>query len=103
MWYGLRMSSKVDPDLVSITNELLQSTLRTLVLAMGGICTAWYIVANITTWHTMMIEVSCVLLVVAVSSVVALRLSSRRLLVAQLVWLSGLAAAVTLAAHLFQR
>jgi signal transduction histidine kinase/CheY-like chemotaxis protein len=103
MWYGLRMSSKVDPDLVSITNELLQSTLRTLVLAMGGICTAWYIVANITTWHTMMIEVSYVLLVVAVSSVVALRLSSRRLLFAQLVWLSGLAAAITLAAHLFQR
>jgi signal transduction histidine kinase len=103
MLYGLRISTKADPDFSSAATELLQSTLRTLIFAVGGICTTWYILANVTTWHIRVIQVSYVLLIIAISSVIALRLLSRRLLVAQSIWLNGLAAAVTLAIYLFQQ
>jgi signal transduction histidine kinase len=103
MLYGLRISAKADPDFSSDATELLQSTLRTLIFAVGGICTTWYILANVTTWHIRVIQVSYVLLIIAISSVIALRLLSRRLLVAQSIWLNGLAAAVTLAIYLFQQ
>lgn len=103
MWYGLRMSLEVDPNLASATEELLQSTLRMLILAVGGICAVGYVLANVTVWHTHVISLSYVLLTIAIPSALALRWMSRRLKAAQFTWLVGLAAAITLAAYLFHR
>jgi hypothetical protein len=103
MWYGLRISSEVDPDFASATEELLRSTLRMLILAVGGICAVGYVLANVTVWHTHVIMVSYVLLTVAIPSALALRWMRRRLPVAQFTWLVGLTAAITLAAYLFQK
>ena len=103
MWYGLRLSSETDPDFISSTTELMQSTLRTLIYAIGGIGLVWYAVVNFTSLWTIVPNVSLVLLVFTVSSVSAIWLLPRRLLLAQSIWLVGLLAAITLALYLFQR
>jgi len=36
MWHALRRSMGLDPALASLTNELLQSTHRTLIYAIAG-------------------------------------------------------------------
>ncbi len=103
MWYGLRISPKADPDFVSSATELLQSTLRTLIFTTGGVGLIWYVVANSTSLWTTVPSVSLVLLVIAISSALAIRLLARQLLIAQSIWLIGLAVAITLAIYLFQR
>jgi signal transduction histidine kinase/CheY-like chemotaxis protein len=103
MWYGLRISPQADLDFVSSATELLQSTLRTLIFATGGMGLIWYIVANTTSLWTTVPSVSLVLLVIAISSALAVRLLPRQFLMAQSIWLIGLAVAITLAICLFRR
>ncbi|MBN1875221.1 MAG: response regulator [Anaerolineae bacterium] len=103
MWDGLRLSSKVDPGFASAATELMQSTLRTLIWATGGVCGLWYILANVTAWHMLLLEVSYVLLVIVAFSVAAIRLLERQLLAAQILWLAGLYITITVAIYLFRR
>ncbi len=103
MWYGLRMAPRTDLDFVSSTTELLQSTLRTLIFTTGGMGLVWYVVANFTSLWTTVPSVSLILLVIAISSALAIRLLPRQLLLAQSIWLIGLTVAISLAAYLFQR
>jgi hypothetical protein len=103
MWYGLRISPKADLDFVSSATELLQATLRTFIFTTGGMGLIWYIVANTTSLWTTVPSVSLVLLVIAVSSALAIRLLPRQFLIAQSIWLIGLAVAITLAICLFRR
>jgi len=104
MWYGLRISSEADPDLASSVTDLLQSSLRTLIYTSGAICLVWYVAANATVRLTETVpSVSLVLLVVCLASVIALRLVTERLVMAQLIWLIGLAGATTLSIYLFRR
>ena len=97
MWYGTRFSLGVDPALAADTDELLRSTLRTLILAVGILCVGWYVLANITTVNALVLEVSIVLLSVALPAALALRLLAGRLLVAAVFWLAGLAGTIVLA------
>ena len=101
MWYGTRFSLGVDPALAADTDELLRSTLRTLILAVGILCVGWYVLANITTVNALVLEVSIVLLSVALPAALALRLLAGRLLVAAVFWLAGLAGTIVLAFFLF--
>lgn len=104
MWYGLRMSSKVDPDLFSAVTELLQATLRTLILAVGGTCLAWYLVATVTDWwERSLADIFFVSLAVVLAALLALYVLPRRLLAAQVIWLVGLTVATVLAIYLFQQ
>ena len=101
MWNGLQVSSRMDPAFASYTTALMQSTMRALIYATGGVGIAWYVAANLTPAWITVPQVTLVLMVVAVASVLALYFIERALLVAQAVWLVGMAAAVTLAIYLF--
>jgi len=104
MWYGLRISSKADPDFASSVTELLQSSLRTLIYTSGAMCLLWYIAANATLRLTETVpSVSLVVLIVCLASAIALRLMAERLLIAQFIWLVGLAGATTLSVYLFRQ
>jgi len=103
MWYGVRTSSRANPELADVANDLMQSTLRTLVLTTGGLALIWYIIANSTDWWVSVPRLSVVIAIIAIPSVLALRLLQRHLLVAQLIWLGGVAAAITVAVLLFDR
>lgn len=103
MWYGLYMSPKADPDFISPATELLQSTSRTLILTVNGICLIWLFAAT-TIWPTTIGRSTYpISLVVVPTAAIALRLLPRRLPVAQSTWLIGLMGAVTLAIHLYDR
>jgi signal transduction histidine kinase/CheY-like chemotaxis protein len=104
MWYGLRTSPHAgDADFVRSVTELLQSTLRSLILATGGIYVAWHIVATVTWPARLGWNVWLVTPAVALTCALALRLLRRHLLAAQLVWLLGLTASITMAIYVFQQ
>ena len=104
MWYGLRMSSKANADFASAMTDLLQSTLRALILATSGICLAWYLVGALVDWPMASLgSTFLVALVVIVVAAVALYVLPKRLLAAQVWWLVGVGGVVVLAAYLFRR
>ena len=104
MWYGLRISSNANADFVSAMTDLLQSTLRALILATGGICLAWYLVGALVDWPMASLGGTfLVALVVVAVAAVALYVLPKRLLAAQVWWLVGVGGVVVLAAYLFRR
>jgi len=104
MWFGLRMSSKANAGFVSAVTDLLQSTLRALILATSGICLAWYLVGALVDWPMASLgSTFLVALVVITVAAVALYVLPKRLLAAQVWWLVGVGGAIVLAAYLFRR
>jgi len=104
MWFGLRMSSKANADLVSAVADLLESTSRVLILTTSGICLAWYLVGALVGWPMASLgSTFLVALVVITVAAVALYVLPQRLLAAQVWWLVGVGGVVVLAAYLFRR
>ncbi len=102
MWYGLRMSSKADPDFLAAAADLLRSTSRALILTTSAICLVWYLAASMTDWGMASLERAfLVALAVTVTAVVALYLLPSKLAAAQALWLVGLSCAIVLAVFLF--
>lgn len=103
MWHGLRTSTEADPTFVRSVTELLQSTLRSLIFATGGVYLVWHLIATVTWpdrlgWSAWLVA-PFVILVCGLS----LRLLPRNLLAAQIVWQLGLTATITLAVFVFGR
>jgi len=103
MWYGLRISSKVDAEFADSATELLRSRTRSLIITIGGLYLAWYLVSTVAFpftvgWHTFVVG-----LVVVLTHAVSLWVLPRKLLVAQAVWQAGLVAAITLAVYSFRQ
>jgi signal transduction histidine kinase/CheY-like chemotaxis protein len=101
MWYGLKMASDFDAEFNEATTDLLRSTLRTLIFAVGGLAAVWYLIANIAYRNATVIPTTYVFLVITAASLLAIRLMPERLLTAQVIWLAGLTLAVPLAINLF--
>jgi signal transduction histidine kinase/CheY-like chemotaxis protein len=98
MYYGLRMSPEANPDLISSVTELLQSTWRSLILVTGGVYLAWFFLG---TWNLERLALNLLPVtgIVFFTSAFSLWLLSKRLVAAQVVWQLGIAAAITLTAH----
>jgi signal transduction histidine kinase len=104
MWYGLRTASRADPDLVHTSAELLRDTFRSLIVAIGGIYLAWHmLIASGLRDGALGYELLPVAMVLLLTCLLALRLLSKRIVVAQVAWQVGLAVAIALALHLSQR
>ena len=102
MWQTLRKHPTVSSDPTDTAIELLKSTSRNLILLTGAAYLAWHAIAT-TVWPLQFgWNVWGITAVVVLTSVVALRLLTKRFVVAQLVWLIGLAAAITLSAYIFR-
>jgi signal transduction histidine kinase/CheY-like chemotaxis protein len=101
MWYRLRTAQHDDLDFASSVIELLQPTSRNIILAMTGLYLAWQIIIPLSQpdlgWRS-----AAVTLVAIPACALALLLLHRRFLAAQVIWLSGFAAAQTLAIYIFQ-
>jgi len=103
MWYTLNAASDVSPDFLSSANELLQSTLRNLILAAGGVYLAWHLVVTVIWPEEFGWNIWYVSVVVVLTFVLSLRLVERKILAAQALWHLGITAAITLAVYLFKR
>jgi signal transduction histidine kinase/CheY-like chemotaxis protein len=103
MWYTLRKSPQTDPDFALIATDLLQSTSRNIMVAVGGLYLIWCLVAPFI-WSSHLIPITLLITpVVAFTTVVAVAMVSRHYLAAQVVWHIGLAAAVVIAVQTFQQ
>lgn len=103
MWYELHVSPKADPDFVRSATELLQSTLRNLIVVIGSVYAACHFFTTLTWPDQFGLSMWFIALVVIPTCVLSLRLLSQNLLAAQSVWQIGLAAAITLAVYMFQQ
>ena len=105
MWCSLRKSQQTEKGLISATREVFESTSRNVIAVTGGAAVLWYY-AYLLAWPTKKENAATlflVTLVIALTCLAALRMLSRRFLVAQFVWQGGLVGAITLAAHLLRR
>ena len=90
MWNMLRVSSRGDPDLASATVELLQSTSRSLIVAVGLVFLVWHIVSPMLWPDAVSAKVLLITPAFALTTYAALRLLEKRFLLAQAVWQVGL-------------
>jgi signal transduction histidine kinase/CheY-like chemotaxis protein len=103
MLQAWRVSSRTDPDLSSSVRELLQSTSRDLFLITGGIYLCWHLVSTIIWPERLGSAVWLITPIVTLTFILALWALPRHFVAAQFAWQFGLAIAITLAVHLFQR
>jgi signal transduction histidine kinase/CheY-like chemotaxis protein len=103
MWYALRVSPKDDLQFVRSATELLQSTLRHIVLVTGGACVGWQLVAALTWPDTIGWQGWPGTAIIILTLSFSLWLLPRQLLAAQTVWLCGIVGAITLALYTFQQ
>jgi len=103
MLYEPRETPEVDADLAGATADLLRATSRKLIFTIGTVYLAGSLVATValpyqTGWNILRVG-----MIVLLTHALSLLLLRRRLLVAQVVWQAGLAAAITMALHIFQQ
>ncbi len=103
MWHILRTPSEATPDFAGSATELLESTSRSLILITGGVYLAWHIVATVSQPGEFSERVWLITSVIVLIHALALRLLSKHLLAAQVIWQVGLTTAITLAVYTFQR
>lgn len=103
MLYDLRMFSRADPDFARSAAELMQSTARNLITAIGVLYLAWHMVATLV-WPAQLGQGTWLVTpVVALTFALTCWLLPRRPLASQAVWQVGLAAAITMAVYVFGR
>ncbi|MBN1994041.1 MAG: hybrid sensor histidine kinase/response regulator [Anaerolineae bacterium] len=100
MWHLTRTSSETRAAFTAGTTELLQSTLRNLILITGGVYLTWYYMVfggnfSIELYRAFFPITVVILLTCALS----LWLLPKQLLVAETVWLVGLAISIMLAIY----
>jgi signal transduction histidine kinase len=103
VWYGLYSSSELDPALADSAAELLKSTTRNLIVTIGNLYLAWVVVSTVARPYDVGWQMLVIGVVIALTHVAALLILPKQVLAAQVVWLAGLAAAITLALDRFQR
>jgi len=103
MWYTLHNLPEVDPDLVRSVTELLQSTSRNLIFAVGIVYLVWHLVATVVWPVELGGGVLPITLIITLACIFSIRLLPKRPLAAQAVWQMGLALAITLMAVVFQQ
>ncbi|MCD6288864.1 MAG: response regulator [Anaerolineae bacterium] len=96
------MLSETDSDFASATAELLQSTSRYLILVTGGVYLTWHVLATVGWPDELGLQTWLVSLTLVPAYALALYLISRHFLIAQMIWLAGLAVAITFAIYMFQ-
>jgi signal transduction histidine kinase/CheY-like chemotaxis protein len=103
MQEGLNLIKTGDKNLSSSAKELMQSTLRNLIIATGIIFLLYCITAPIA-WPELIIPIIFIISPVAiVTCIFSLWLLPKRFVLAQVVWYLGLAGIILLALYVMQR
>jgi signal transduction histidine kinase len=103
MWHILRVSARTDPEFVRTTRELLRSTSRHLVYAVGGACLAWQMLVSVVLSDRLGIQTTWITLSVAAACALTLYLLPKHILPAQVAWQAGLLGVIVLAVYTFGR
>jgi len=102
MWQLLRISHDSDSSYRSEAEDLIRSTTQTLILTTSALYLAWHVAATSDRTGQWGWQVWLITSVFAVSSATAMLFLRKQLLIAQIIWLVGMAATVTLAVSILQ-
>jgi signal transduction histidine kinase/CheY-like chemotaxis protein len=103
MWYMLHRSPQADSDFALVAAELLQSTSRNIMLAMGGLYLIWCLIAPFI-WAAHLIPIVLLITpIVFVATTIGVWTLNRQYLAAQAIWQIGVTAAVAIAISIFQQ
>ncbi|KAB8143101.1 response regulator [Chloroflexia bacterium SDU3-3] len=101
MWQGL--VAEAQPEFRDAMRTLLESTTRTMIASIGALYAVWHVVA-VLSWPVQLGgQVWLTSLVLGSASALALVQIRRRLLLAQAVWLAGLAGTISVALLAFRQ
>jgi len=103
MWYGLRMSSQADPDFTATVWDLLRSVSRSLITVTALAYAVWHLGATVHEPVRLGLRVWFITPVAVATIALALYFLPKRLLAAQVIWLTGIASIIGLALYLFKR
>ena len=102
MWNIPRFSTRPDTELVQAASELLEGTLRTLIVAIGAMCGLSFVTATFVAPDSVAMRLGFFVLPVVVAlSAIAYHLVSRQFAIAHALWQAGLLIAVALSVALF--
>jgi signal transduction histidine kinase/CheY-like chemotaxis protein len=101
MWHLTRISPEARAAFTAGTTELLQSTLRNLILITGGVYLIWYyMIFGGDTPAGLYRAFFPITVVILLTCILSLWLLPKHLLVAEAVWLVGLAISIMLAVYI---
>ncbi len=103
MWYTAHLSPDNRTEFGSTLTDLLRSTSRDLIITIGCIYLACYLVATVATPFNIGWNIALVGAVIAPPFIIALVLLSKQFLIAQVAWQAGLGVAITFALVIFQQ
>jgi signal transduction histidine kinase/CheY-like chemotaxis protein len=103
VWYTAHLSPDNRTEFGSALTDLLRSTSRNLIITIGCIYLACYLVATVATPFNTGWNIALVGMLTAPLFIIALLLLPRQFLVAQVTWQAGLVVAVTFAIVIFQQ
>jgi signal transduction histidine kinase/ActR/RegA family two-component response regulator len=100
MYYRTRLASKVDPDFYSGTVDIIDASFRSLIYTFIGISLFGYLLTNLTTYWVKLPQVTALLFMIAIISLVSYLFIPKSLLAAQITWLVGICLTITVAIKL---
>ena len=95
-------SKESDTDFISLATELLEKNLRTLVITISTAYLIWFLIAGALQPDQVTINASPLTIVIIITSVLTLVILRNKVLLAQIIWLVGLAVAIIVSLYLFQ-
>ncbi len=102
MWKTLHASNH-NAELQQVMTDLVQDTLRSLILMTSGVYLALQVLISAFGSEQVAMTIWYMIPIVLLSGGLALRLLDRRLLAAQIIWLAGLALLITVSLYVFRR
>ena len=103
MWYTAHISPDSRAEFGSAMTESLRSTSRNLIITIGCIYLAGFLVATVATPFNTGWNISLVGMVITPLFAISLLLLPKQFLMAQVVWQAGLVVAITFAMVAFQQ
>jgi signal transduction histidine kinase/CheY-like chemotaxis protein len=103
VWYTAHLSPDNRTEFGSALTDLLRSTSRNLIVTIGCIYLACYLVATVATPFNTGWNIALVGMLTAPLFIISLLLLPRQFLVAQVIWQAGLVVAITFAMVMFQQ
>jgi len=94
---------QADADWTTNIEDLLESTTRNIVFAIGGVFLMWQLIVSVVALDQSAVKTAPVIVVVILACAFTLRILPRHFLAAQAVWQVGLAGAIALSIYVFRQ
>ena len=103
MWTTIQQARSHNPDFAELTGDLFEASSRKLILTTTIICGGWLLELAAYQSGAISSEILAPMLLAGLSFIISFRMSSHRLLAAQVLWLGGMLLTITAALVIFRQ